>query len=621
MPTTPNSDRIIEFFNLDVVYQIPIYQRRYVWDTDNWRALWKDIEDNSEKNFAGNSQNHFTGAVVTQKIQEIGEENLTIYEVIDGQQRLTTFQIIFSALRFLCDQMRDDYDIAGELDDYLTLAPALGGYRKLRPTKYDQDAFYAVVGNNAHVPNQIAEHKIYKAYVYFRDAMTEYVGADYGKLHNLYTSIINNFYVVQIEAEANDKSQKIFETINATGRQLSEFDYLRNNLFLRVGVGTTADAERTRLYNDYWIDEFETHYNKWSDGKLEAFLKDFLLAKCHSSGIEDTRTFDIYRQYSATLDPGRGQGLEYEIRQLRNYGETYRRMNDVLDIIGLRMQFYKDMDISEVQPFILYVISELRPDEDQTENFFNILESYIVQSMLVKAPYLGKIQSFFDRIKAKEHRFLRVDHFQNSLAWPNITQVSEALRQAGTKNKKLIRYILYRIECWKRESEQNVDNPNVEIPSFKSVQSLEHVMPQSWQAHWPLDSTDNQTPEDLYFNGLYTREYKRRNIRWQDSPSADGLADSSARYLNAHKLALNRIKMFQSIGNLTPLSKKLNKHFAHNSFSVKRDFFVDHPARADFVLTREIFYQNRNWDAQKILAREEQLLNIFSTIWPIKTNP
>ena len=617
MSTTPNSDKICEFFALDVLYRIPIYQRRYVWDTDNWETLWKDIKENSNKNSKGYPQSHFTGAIVTREIEEIGGENLTVYEVIDGQQRLTTFQIIFSALRFLCNQMEEDiYDIAGELKGYLVLEPSHGGDHKLRLTEYDQGAFKAVVLNNLHVPSVIGRHKIYKAYKYFLNEITDYVDSDYTKLHNLYTSITNNFHVVQIEAGVDDESQRIFETLNATGRRLSEFDYLRNNLFLRVGTDPIADTERTRLYQEYWT-EFETHYNEWSDDKLESFLSDFLLAKYHSNNREGLRTFDLYRQYSETLDPSRGQNLEYEIRQLGNYGEVYRRMNDASEPIGIRMQFYKDLDISDVCPFILYVISELRPDTNNIDRFFSILESYIVQSMLVDgAPYYKKIQSFFDRIKVRGHTFLQVEHFQKSLVWPSREQLEEALRNAGTKNAKLIRYVLYRIECLKRAKEPNVDMP-VENPSFDSLQSLEHVMPESWQVHWPLDSTEGETPEDLYFIGLYTKLYKKRNPNWRDTPSREGLATRNERYLHAHKLALERIKTIQSIGNLTPLSVALNRNFAHDLFSDKRTFFLNHPAGANSVLTREIFHQNQNWDAQQIRDREADLLRSFFQIWPI----
>ena len=68
----------------------------------------------------------------------------------------------------------------------------------------------------SHVAPAIATHKIYNAYTYFLSEIRDYVGDNYTKLHNLYTSIINNFHVVQIEAGVDDESQRMFETLNAT---------------------------------------------------------------------------------------------------------------------------------------------------------------------------------------------------------------------------------------------------------------------------------------------------------------------------------------------------------------------------------------------------------------------
>ena len=612
MPTTPIDDKIYDLFSVDVRYRIPIYQRRYVWDEDNWKTLWKDIKENADKNSIGDSQVHFIGTIVTRETQETGK---VIYEVIDGQQRLTTLQIIFCALKFLCNQMDDDSDIAVELNDLLRLDLALGGHHKVIPTEYDQDAFNAVIGNDVHVPPTIAEHKIYRSYVYFYNEFAAYVGEDYDKLHNLYGSIVNNLCVVQIELETDHRFQKIFETLNATGRRLSEFDYLRNNLFLRVGNDNQSEQEKTRLYRAHWT-EFETHYNEWSDDKLESFLQDFLSAKLGTSKQEDTKSFDRYRQYSENLGPNRD--LEYEIEQLKTYGIVYRRMNNSDDEIGRYMQFYEDLDIAEnVRPFILYVISELRPNPDQTKQFFQILESYIIQSRLVGSSnnLYRRIENFFNLIRSREHTFLNVDLFRTYLHWPSKQQIEEALRNAGTKNGKLIRYILYNIECRKRESMSEADIPTEKL-SFEVLQSLEHLMPTSWRDYWPLEDAGQAS---LYFSDLYDRRYKNSDSRWLNQPVISGLASNNKRYRAAHKLAVDRIKVTQSIGNLTPLTIKLNKNFSYKSFSDKRKFFLDNPAGANLVLTREIFYQNEKWDVPEIRERETNLFKEFFNIWPVVT--
>ena len=636
MAITPNSDKISEFFTVAVQYKIPIYQRRYVWDEDNWETLWKDIRENSDNYyFSDVNQNHFTGTIVTQEIKDSNLQTPT-YEIIDGQQRLTTFQIIFCVIRDLCNAgpMADTYEVAKTLGGFIRNEPRVGGALKLLLTEYDAPAFRAVVlahqGYDQH-------HRICRAYKHFQDEIQNYISSEYRpeprsvslsyrKLHALYQSVSNNFHVVEIPAGEDYESQKIFETLNATGRRLSEIDYLRNNLFLRAGMDeediAVARAERDRLYEDYWS-EFEASYNDWEDDKLEEFLWDFLAAKLgHLKEKNDqqrnSRAFDAYQKYSQNLQPN--QGIEDEISQLKDYGLVYKKMKNPTNKIGCQMQFYDDLEIADLSPFILYIISELQPSEDGMEQFFQILESCLVQSMLIGKASLvrSRIENFFRQLKSQETTRLDIDRFQKSLSWPSKNQIIESLRTAGTRNSKLIRYILYRIECLKRRT---VNNPDIEadIPSFSSLESLEHIMPQSWRDRWPLDSSEGSTPEDLYLGNLYTRVYKKENPGWQSGPSERGLVDDECqRYQDAHKLAINRIKLEQSIGNLTPLKERTNRsHLSHNSFADKKEF-LSKPARANLVLTREII-QHESWDAEEIAVREQDLLEQFFRIWPTHT--
>ncbi|MDE0325616.1 MAG: DUF262 domain-containing HNH endonuclease family protein [Candidatus Poribacteria bacterium] len=639
MSITPNSDKISQFFTVAVQYKIPIYQRRYVWDEDNWETLWKDIEENSDNYyFKGLAQNHFTGTIVTQEIKASGLLTDT-YEIIDGQQRLTTFQIIFCVIRDLCntESMEDSYDIAKTLGGFIRNEPRVGRGLKLLLTEFDSDAFEAVV--RAHQLDNI-DHKICGAYKYFEKKFKNYIEHNYKdssepqdnlspayrKLHALYQSISSNFQVVEIPAGEDYESQKIFETLNATGRRLSEFDYLRNNLFLRAGAGqediTKARAERDRLYEDYWS-EFEVYYNDWDDDKLEEFLRDFLLAKRGFSfkrkeQRRNLRVFDAYQEYSEDLQSD--QGVEYEVSQLRDYGLVYKDMNSSTSKISRQMQFYDDLEIADLSPFILYMISELNPNEDEIEQLFHILESCLIQSMLTGNLSLvyKKVENFYWQIKSQDTTSLDLRSFRNSLSWPSKNQVEEALRKAGTKKSKLIRYILYRIECLKRKT---INNPDIDadMPCFSLFKSLEHIMPQSWRDRWPLDSSDGLTPEDLYLGNLYTRVYKKDNPNWQSTPSEHGLVDSKCqRYLDAHDLAINRIKVEQSIGNLTPINEKTNRtHLSHNSFVHKKEF-LSKPGRSNLVLTQEII-QHDSWDAAEIANRELDLLEKFFQLWPIRT--
>ena len=92
------SQHIADLFGGKQQYWTPLYQRRYVWDTSNWEALWRDILKIQHQINAKENNQHFTGTIVTQPYGNTQEK----YEIIDGQQRLTTFQIIFCVIRDLC---------------------------------------------------------------------------------------------------------------------------------------------------------------------------------------------------------------------------------------------------------------------------------------------------------------------------------------------------------------------------------------------------------------------------------------------------------------------------------------------------------------------------------------
>ena len=636
---TTKSNNICNLFTEDVQFRVPIYQRRYVWNEDNWNALWRDIKENSDQNFIGFPQNHFSGTIVTEKINDIFQ-GIETHEIIDGQQRLTTFQIIFCVMRDLCTSMDDAHDIGNDLVGFLLNDPTLGvtQYTKLVLTDHDQGAFDSVLQKHA-VVGELAQHPIRKVYQYFVDKISDYIGINnevdvngheypYKTLHNLYLSISTNFNVVQIET-LGDESQKIFETLNATGRQLSEFDYLRNILFLRAGAGLEieeAREKRKELYHDYWS-EFEAAYNKWGDKKLEAFFWDFLKAKMGTEKFEkrtekhrNIKAFDLYRIYSEE-DLQDDQGISYEICQLKNYGENFRKMGDLESGIATQMQFYADLDIIDVPPLILYVISDLQLDESNTLKYLGALESYIVQSKLIGRSEKKICQDIESATRSRND--LDVQDFLFDLAWPGEPTIKKEWSKIGRRtdslSKKFIRYIFYRIECFKRE---NAEYPDIqpERLDFSSLESLEHIMPLSWRDKWPLvDLIKGETSTRLYLRDLYTDKYKNQNALWQMSPAEEGLGQNIKLYKEAHRLGQQRITWERSIGNLTPISKWLNKtELSDHSFAEKKRILSE-PSLANLILTREIAqHQQETWEGKDIEKREKDLLEVFFKIWPLK---
>ena len=189
---------------------------------------------------------HFTGTLVIQKETQPnngGDSKNVIYEIIDGQQRLTTFQIILCALRDLAkhDEYKDIEEEANRL--ILNNIRQQGGDEryKLIPKDLDKDSFLQLSNNYV----DKSSGRIRNAYNFFKTEIADYVQDNHDKMDTLFDSIVNDFGFVQILLDSDDEPEKIFESLNARGKRLLQFDLLRNNLFLR------AHQDRDHLYKQY----------------------------------------------------------------------------------------------------------------------------------------------------------------------------------------------------------------------------------------------------------------------------------------------------------------------------------------------------------------------------------
>ena len=615
---------IHQLFSGPVQFVIPVYQRHYVWNQEEqWEPLWRDIIEiikvNAKVEEPHNHSSHFTGAIVTrQRHVKIGE--IPQYDIIDGQQRLTTFQIILCAIADVCRsaKLKDNEDQAVE---YLTNGGLLHNRHqpnqlrdpaekyKVIPRRTDRESFQALIDGTT----DRSQGPIRDAYDFFKGRIEEYMRTSDDhrfSITSLTYFILHNFGVAQILITTSVNSERIFESINARGRTINEFDHLRNNIFLnaRVRAGNPVEAEDQveDLYKNYWH-HFEDRY--WTkrlgpDAEemllSERFVQHFLMAKLGKSSIVHRDLFSIYeREYRAGLP--KDQGIQLEFLELEKYSKVYRVILDCeydgetcrefhptrrMELLAQRMEFYKALNITSLYPFILYIMNELNIPYNELEAIFDILESYTIRRLLGSSQGVRNYDTVFATIighfgKNQLSPTALLDYLlglQNGDKCPDDETVQSALAQCGgTRISTLLtRYILYRIELAKATSYRTLRGPL----SFGKHLTLEHVMPIKWQQHWPLPN-----PQNL------------------------GLADER-----------NRAK--QSIGNLTLLTKELNEDLGNLNFSDKRGPLLEHSS--DLKLTQEIVYESvnpvrerRSWDVAHIRDREKELVKyVCEEIWP-----
>ena len=439
--------KISDLFSSKNRYHIPVYQRRYVWDMANWETLWRDLTQLQSQIDAGQkNKKHFTGTIVTHT--EEGNEN---WDIIDGQQRLTTFQVIFCVIRDLCTSGLYPSSMSSDIKSAVTGFSRLSKLQtgssdgkkhelldyRLIPTAHDRKAFQLVVEGKIgkRIKNTVSknsdpslmvpavleefqllaadgqsdQNRIITAYGYFGVQIIDYLRSEGSeKLRNLTDTLSDNFRVIRIDLDdTEDEPEKVFETINDTGRMLDDFDYLRNHLFLRFRK--LSQSKLDELYTDHW-EKFE----KWDAKRQDLFFRKFLMAKlgprCFESKEKVMKSFDLYRKYSSSLadtvdlnteytdavteslkrSEGHLSQVEYELEQLSCYADSYQGLTNYVQItkssdlgtLGNRMQFYDDLNLPRLDSFILFLKHECGLKEIDLHIVCDILESYIVRRML-----------------------------------------------------------------------------------------------------------------------------------------------------------------------------------------------------------------------------------------------
>ena len=366
-------------FPEDIMYRIPIYQRHYIWGDINWKHLWEDIKEQAEN---PNAKPHFTGVIVTRKRQN--SDN--VLDIVDGQQRLTTLQIVLCAIRDICSSVQKCQDIKNDVEACITTTGTESQddmYKLLPLAEANRKVFASLVNRKL---NGI-DGPIFDAYIFFERKIRNYVAGNAGKMLNLFNGILKGIFVVEIQLDSRDNgASQIFEGINGRGIALIQLDHLRNNIFLR------ASDKAHDLYNKYWKHLNEEEY--WLKNKnADSFLRDFLKANIGPKFTTSLTLFDLYnREYRKVLqDNGPTEEhavVEHEFIELEKYSKVYAEIANCshpAEPIWLYKFLATEYGITSWHPLVLLLKSkkdDLGISDDELSLTFRVLESYIVRCAL-----------------------------------------------------------------------------------------------------------------------------------------------------------------------------------------------------------------------------------------------
>lgn len=307
----PTQQTVYGLFNGRIQFQVPVYQRAYVWNEDeNWGLLWDDIADTATRYLedpeAHARHRHFLGPIVLSQ-QSSPPSGVDPRLVIDGQQRLTTLQVIIAAAAATAR----DHGADGVATDLAELTCNRGeeiqgdDRYKIWPSRRDRRDFLATIDNGADADTSTG---IPGAWRYFRDQIEEWI-TDEGaadaeqqtdRLRALKNCLERLLYVVAINLDESDNAQVIFETLNARGTGLGALDLIKNAVFLQAQrQKALADElhdrewEPTFEQGDYWLEE--TRQGREKRARADWFLMHWLATEL-GQVVRADKLFDAFRK-------------------------------------------------------------------------------------------------------------------------------------------------------------------------------------------------------------------------------------------------------------------------------------------------------------------------------------
>lgn len=508
---------INDFFALtNTMFSIPVYQRNYTWSKDNCAKLLEDVVS-----IAKNEKTHFMGSI-TYILHFIDEENslrkLQEFVIIDGQQRITTIMLLLKAL----ETKTQDESIKDEISRLLSLSK--GQRLRLKPIKRDREAFDLVMQNRWNEIQGISHIK--DNYKFFLKELDEYLAKGYG-IEEIYGAFLR-LKIVGIGLElGDDDPQVVFESINATGVQLTGLDLIRN--YLMMGENS---AKQQELYEKYWIPLEEwlganvKHINEFILTYLRIYYEDkvredereiyYCLKALHREHFPD----DIQALMSDMREYGRIYQVFLEGHQygLEQPNATAQQLANLRRLVGILMK----IKFGVAKPFVLRLARdfEARNFEEgrlDYENFYEILQiliSYFVRRSVCgePTPVLNKLlyslyRDLGDEVSADGLKRYLGRQFGRAI-FPNNERIKQAFATRNAYSlRNICKFILLEIEKLS----------NAEPPREDGLE-VEHFYPQTATQEWRDMVGDYYAFEQDYCNNFGNLTLTGQNLKLGNKP-------------------------------------------------------------------------------------------------------
>ena len=503
---------LLEFLNKSPQFVIPIYQRTYSWAERECQQLWDDIiRTGSNDAIAA----HFVGSIV---YIEKGLYHVSRHEpllVIDGQQRLTTVMLILEALaRHLGEDEPVDGFSAKKLRNYYLLNPLEEGERgfKLLLTQTDKQSLLALMQQMA----QPAEPslRITDNFGFFEQQVGT-LGADLTALCKGLAKLV----IVDIALSRDqDNPQLIFESMNSTGRELSQADLIRN--FILMGLEPT---QQTRLYAEHWR-PMEVAFGQEAYGThFDGFMRHYLTLK--TGEIPNVRAvYEAFKTHARSPEVAAGS-MDPLVADIHAYAGYYCAMaldKESNKDLAHAFRDLRELKVDVAYPFLLELYHDYVQGRLPTEDFVRavrLVEAYVFRRAVCAIPTnsLNKTFATFRRAVHKDRYLESIQaHLLTLPSYRRFPGDEEFKRELSVRDL----YNFPRRSYWLRRLENFGRKERVPVDEY----TIEHILPQNenLSAKWrEALGSEWQRVQETWLHTLGNLTLTGYNAEYSDRPFAE----------------------------------------------------------------------------------------------------
>jgi len=459
--------KMLDFLKKSPQFVIPIYQRTYSWTERECRQLWDDILRTGAKDAISA---HFVGSIVyiEKGLYQVTSQSPLL--VIDGQQRLTTVSLILEALaRRLGETEPVEGFSAKKLRSYYLLNPLEEGERgfKLLLTQTDKQSLLALMQQKP-LP---AEHslRIAENFAFFQDR----VDALGDELATLCKGLAKLIIVDIALSRDQDNPQLIFESMNSTGRELSQADLIRN--FILMGLET---AHQTRLYEEHWR-PMEVAFGQEAYGAhFDAFMRHYLTLK---TGVIPNvhAVYEAFKVHARNPEAA-ALGVDALVADIHTFADYYCAMalgHERDKGLGVTFHDLRELKVDVAYPLLLELyhdyVQGILPKSDFTKAV-RLIEAYVFRRVVCAIPTnsLNKTFATFGRVLRKDRYLESIQAHLLTLPsyrrFPGNEEFKRELALRDLYNFRSRSYWLRRLENYGRKEHVLVDE-----------YTIEHILPQN----------------------------------------------------------------------------------------------------------------------------------------------